>query len=251
MRLSQMQDLAGARIVVRDRLAQDKAVRIIGEDCAASGRTCKVMDRRERPSHGYRAVHIIMMWDQIPIEVQIRTELQDTWAQMTERVADRWGRGIRYGEDPDSPDESADARKIVELRRGIVGSLATLGDLIAQAEVMLVQADISAATLDDFGSTVKGFEQSRAGDLRITRDVIPAANLDSIVQGVELLCPEAQAAMVGSRDLPVADFARALRRAQELAQEKNDSRREALHYLEVRIRTALQGIADRAERKEI
>ena len=61
MRLSQVQDLAGARIVVRDRLAQDKIVRAISEDCAASGRVCKVMDRRDRPSHGYRAVHIIML----------------------------------------------------------------------------------------------------------------------------------------------------------------------------------------------
>ena len=170
---------------------------------------------------------------------------------MTERIADRWGRGIRYGEDPDSPDESADALKVVELRRSIVGSLSTLGDAIAQAEVMLVQADGGAVTLEEFGKTVNNFEQSRAGDLRIVRDVIPAASLDSIVQGVERLCPEAQAAMDGSRNLPLAEFAKALHRGQELAQQKNDDRRTALRHLEDRIRVTLQAIADRADRREI
>ena len=89
-----MQDLAGARIVVDDRPAQDKALCIIREDCAACGRTYRVIDRRDRPSYGYHAVHIIILWDQILIEIQIRTELQDIWAQMTERLADRWGREL-------------------------------------------------------------------------------------------------------------------------------------------------------------
>jgi ppGpp synthetase/RelA/SpoT-type nucleotidyltranferase len=251
MRLSQVQDLAGARIVVRDRLVQDKALRTIREDCAASGRTCKVIDRRDRPSHGYRAVHIIMLWDQIPIEVQIRTELQDTWAQMTERLADRWGRGIRYGQDPDSLDESAEALKLVELRREIVASLTSLGDSIAQAEVMLVQAETAAVSLDEFGRTIGDFGQSRGSDLRLVRDVIPSASLDSIVQGVERLTPEAQAAMDGSRNMTLVEFAKALHRAHDLARQKNNDRREALHHLEGHIRATLQMIADTSDRKDI
>jgi hypothetical protein len=43
----------------------------------------------------------------LPVEVQIRTELQDLWAQVFERLADRWGRSIRYGGEPDEPDAVA------------------------------------------------------------------------------------------------------------------------------------------------
>ena len=185
MRLSQMQDLAGARIVVHDRLLQDKAVCMVREDCEAYGRTCRVIDRRDRPSHGYRAVHVIMLWRQIPIEVQIRTELQDTWAQMTERLADRWGRGIRYGEGPDSLDGSAEALKLVEQRREMVASLAAFGDMVAQVEEMRAKADNDAMQLDEFGRTVENFEQTWSRDPRMARDAFPSAALDNIIQGVE------------------------------------------------------------------
>jgi len=91
-RLSQVQTLAGARIVVRDRKLQDEARDAICEAFESMGCTCKVIDRRENPTYGYRAVHVIVYWDGIPVESQIRTELQDTWAQIVERMGDRWGR---------------------------------------------------------------------------------------------------------------------------------------------------------------
>ena len=40
------------------------------------------------------------------IEIQVRTALQDAWAQVFEGLADSWGREIRYGQpmpDPDAP----------------------------------------------------------------------------------------------------------------------------------------------------
>lgn len=36
--------------------------------------------------------------------MQVRTRVQDTWAQIVERVADVFGRQIRYGEPPTDPD---------------------------------------------------------------------------------------------------------------------------------------------------
>jgi ppGpp synthetase/RelA/SpoT-type nucleotidyltranferase len=38
------------------------------------------------------------------VEIQVRTALQDGWAQLIERFADWWGRGIRYGDLPIDPD---------------------------------------------------------------------------------------------------------------------------------------------------
>ena len=104
MRLSRVQDLAGARITVSDRIAQDEARDAIARHFEGLGCPCRVVDRRATPSHGYRAVHVVVQVDGIPVEIQIRTELQNTWAQIMERLADQWGRGIRYGQDPVQPD---------------------------------------------------------------------------------------------------------------------------------------------------
>ncbi|HUY50890.1 MAG TPA: RelA/SpoT domain-containing protein [Streptosporangiaceae bacterium] len=103
-RLSQVQDLAGARFTVADRAAQDAAVQAIVADYESAGCVCKVDDLRDDPSHGYRAVHVILLVGQIPVEIQVRTEMQDAWAQLVENLGDRWGRGIRYGDDPAEPD---------------------------------------------------------------------------------------------------------------------------------------------------
>jgi hypothetical protein len=79
-----------------------------------TGRASKVVDRRRVPTHGYRAVHVIVFPEGIPVEIQVRTELQNHWAQLVEGLGDRWGRAIRYGGPPEFPDR-------------IVGWLATSG----------------------------------------------------------------------------------------------------------------------------
>ncbi len=37
--------------------------------------------------------------------MQIRTTLQHMWAEVVERLADMWGRQIRYGQPPSEPDQ--------------------------------------------------------------------------------------------------------------------------------------------------
>lgn len=97
-RLSKMHDIAGLRIVRQMSLNSqtNMAVRI-GSVFPQSA----VVDRRAHPSYGYRALHLIITHDGMPVELQIRTMSQDSWAQLTESVADSWGRGIRYGEPPE------------------------------------------------------------------------------------------------------------------------------------------------------
>lgn len=251
MRLSQMQDLAGARIVVRDRPAQDNAVGVICKDCETCARSYKVVDRRDHPSHGYRAVHILMQWERIPVEVQVRTELQDVWAQMIERLADRWGRGIRYGEDPDSMGESEAALNLIATRRGLVASFITISDLIAQAEAMRAKAEIDAVRLDDFGKTVERFQRDRATDDRPASEAFSPSALDNIIDAVERISPEMRSAMHGARDSTLANFAQTLHHASNLARKKNDAYREKLHDAEIQIRERLQTIAGQAERGEV
>jgi hypothetical protein len=118
--LKDIQDLGGARIVVDgDRLAQDRVVERIMrafEDCP---KPPLKIDRRDKPSHGYRAVHVIVYEDSTPMEIQVRTKLQDAWAQISEKLGDLWGRGLRYGDGPDLPDSPV-----------ALGSPTTRGDVV-------------------------------------------------------------------------------------------------------------------------
>ena len=100
-RLSKMQDIAGVRVVSSGGLEeQDEVVRSI----SSSFLDGKIIDRRRTPNHGYRAVHVIVEEDGCPVEIQVRTKIQDEWAQLMESAADAFGRQIRYGEPPDMPE---------------------------------------------------------------------------------------------------------------------------------------------------
>lgn len=93
MQLSRMQDVAGCRIVVSDIQRQDQVVERLKHAFAK----VKVTDRRRKPSHGYRAVHLIVTARNKSVEIQVRTELQDLWAQQSEVLADRVNAKIKYG----------------------------------------------------------------------------------------------------------------------------------------------------------
>lgn len=107
-RLSTMQDIAGIRIVAGRGLPSEHVLavqdRVVNSICELFPDR-QVIDRRMRPSHGYRAVHIVVRLDDCPVEIQVRTHLQDIWAQLVESAADRLGRQIRYGGPPSNPTE--------------------------------------------------------------------------------------------------------------------------------------------------
>lgn len=97
-----MQDIAGMRIAgAADRNEQEAIVAELVEMFQDAPRAPKVIDRRENPSHGYRAVHVIVFPDDMAVEIQVRTRWQHEWADMFEKFADRVGRDIRYGAPPE------------------------------------------------------------------------------------------------------------------------------------------------------
>jgi ppGpp synthetase/RelA/SpoT-type nucleotidyltranferase len=134
MDLSRMQDIAGARITVRNLAAQDQAKDKISEFYTARGCRWREIDRRIDPRFGYRAVHLVVHVDELPVEIQIRSELQDSWAQIVERLGDRWGRGIRYGQDPENPEGIVRSGENVLTRRKLLEILMTLSDTILSVE---------------------------------------------------------------------------------------------------------------------
>jgi putative GTP pyrophosphokinase len=97
LRLRQMQDIAGCRVIVGDVLKQDEAVTCLTKAFADTS----VVDRRITPSHGYRAVHVIVHQRGIPVEVQVRTELEHSWAQLSEKLSDVVDPSVKYGGGPE------------------------------------------------------------------------------------------------------------------------------------------------------
>lgn len=115
-RLSQIQDIAGCRVVAEN-------VRVQDDICHATSvmlGNVTVIDRRLKPTNGYRAVHLIARHDGWPVEIQVRTQMQHAWAEISEKISDAYGQGIKYGQG---------AEWAVEF-------LAELSDLTAQIEAV-------------------------------------------------------------------------------------------------------------------
>jgi ppGpp synthetase/RelA/SpoT-type nucleotidyltranferase len=170
--LSRMQDLAGARITVSDINAQDMAAEKIQAFYVEQGCACKLVDRRADPRFGYREVHLVIRIDELPVEIQIRTEIQDSWAQIVERLGDRWGRSIRYGGDPESPDSLIRSGDLVMSRRGVMDMLMDL----SKASALLERARTSVAENERALASIKPMiaeARQRANRERLANKISP------------------------------------------------------------------------------
>lgn len=78
-----LEDQDGARFALESAFFADASPRVI--------------DRRERPSHGYRAIHLVVLVRDRSVEIQLRTALQHLWAELCEKLADGFGSEIKYG----------------------------------------------------------------------------------------------------------------------------------------------------------
>lgn len=242
-RLSQVQDLAGARIVLADRMAQDAAVDMIRGIFESTGSTCKTFDRRENPSHGYRAVHLVVQVDRVPVEIQIRTDLQDTWAQIVERLADRWGRGIRYGGDPEDPDAQAGALKVS--RRDVLAVLAQLSELIARLEMSQVRIRETSSTLHELESIADTLVQAGGTENWVIEEEVPPDLLDRMTR-VLANRPDndVSAVLAGWRRMTAAEFAEALRGGCALARQENERQGAEVRSVDGELRVILRRFAD-------
>ena len=92
-KLSKIQDIAGLRIVVENRLKQDQVLELIMSQFTDA----IIKDRRDSPSFGYRAVHLIIEFNGKKVELQIRTLLQHLWAQLSEVLSETSAPDLKYG----------------------------------------------------------------------------------------------------------------------------------------------------------
>ncbi|WP_380166427.1 hypothetical protein [Jannaschia sp. R86511] len=130
--LSRIQDVAGVRI--------DGSMTLDGQDIVSEQLVQRlggrVIDRREMPIRGYRAVHVIVKVDGLACEIQIRTSLQHAWANLYERVADRLGRSIRYADESlaGSADDPVERVAPGSVEAGLIASLTRQSERIAELE---------------------------------------------------------------------------------------------------------------------
>jgi hypothetical protein len=163
--ITHVRDIAGARVVVRDltlpagmvlpttqeapplTLIRDvpvsaggllgqqvfvqRIMRIFDHDQCT--KPAKLIDHVKEPNHGYRAMHVVVYPDGLPVEIQVRTPLQHQWAELNEKLGDRWGRGLRYGDGPDDPDRLIPGETSLT-RGGFVDALGRLSEVIAALE---------------------------------------------------------------------------------------------------------------------
>lgn len=134
IRLAQMQDIAGCRVVVPDITRQSRLVGLLEKMFEVA-----LVDRRAKPSHGYRAVHAIVHSASLPVEVQVRTDLQHGWAELSEKLADTYGISLKYGGGPP------------EIRQ----TLDEYSDLIAQFERHLDLADAGNSSISRLKQNIR------------------------------------------------------------------------------------------------
>lgn len=88
MQLSQMEDIGGCRITLNSQPDVDAVVRHLKKNWTPARVDWSVHRHRDyvhKPkASGYRAHHLIVERDGIRLEVQIRTERQDFWANRVE-----------------------------------------------------------------------------------------------------------------------------------------------------------------------
>jgi putative GTP pyrophosphokinase len=148
LRLSQMQDIAGCRVIVRTIEHQDELLAFL----TANFPEAAVLDRREKSSHGYRAVHIIPEVCGKPVEIQVRTSLQHLWAELSEKSADVLDPMIKYGGGPDSwltvLTEASEALGVYELLRKDYTRLLASQDAM-NAKYEKIMREMTEGTGDD------------------------------------------------------------------------------------------------------
>jgi len=104
-RLTQMQDIAGARLVVtnlRDVLLATTQVIINHHRRNPDGPTANVFDYLWNPkTTGYRSIHVVTSYRGRTVECQIRTELQNLWANLVETIGGELDLNLKAGDGPE------------------------------------------------------------------------------------------------------------------------------------------------------
>lgn len=99
MQLTRMEDIGGCRVLVQNQADAYALARDLRKNWTIK----RFRDYVETPKpSGYRALHLVNTRRERAIEIQIRTPLQDFWANEVERDTRRLGQDFKSGAGPDA-----------------------------------------------------------------------------------------------------------------------------------------------------
>lgn len=106
VRLTQLQDIGGCRIIVQKNQDVDNIFAFLSEKARSEAgfKIERVTDYREkgRDDTGYRSLHVIMERSDVLLELQIRSRIQHYWAESIERTSVIYGHYLKEKEgDPE------------------------------------------------------------------------------------------------------------------------------------------------------
>jgi putative GTP pyrophosphokinase len=155
IRLTQIQDIAGCRLIVTDIANQELVV----QSLKALFEHTTVIDRRNQPSHGYRAVHVVVNYGGKLIEIQVRTSLQHLWAELSEKYSDIVDPTIKYG----GGDETI--RTLLTKVSDLVASDESNDKLLAD---VLAESSSEDTLPDNVKQEIAGFQEDRRSNKQQT-----------------------------------------------------------------------------------
>jgi ppGpp synthetase/RelA/SpoT-type nucleotidyltranferase len=102
VRLTQLQDIGGCRIIVEKNSDVDKLLKYLKEKVSNQDnwQIDRITDYREkgRDDTGYRSVHLILKRSGFKLELQIRSRIQHYWAESIERTSVIYGYHLKEKE---------------------------------------------------------------------------------------------------------------------------------------------------------
>jgi len=138
IRLSQVEDIAGCRAVLRTPIEVDAVARRIRTKWQVASES----DYRDEGKKitGYRSLHIIVLRQGKLVEVQLRTVGEQLWAESVERTSSRTGHNLKDGLGPAALLEyfrvaseiTALQERDLEVLRDLIEELANLRPQVAQ-----------------------------------------------------------------------------------------------------------------------
>ncbi len=141
----------------------------------------RVVDRRERPSHGYRAIHIVVLVRERAVEIQLRTALQHLWAELCEKLADTFGADIKYGGGSEKIRRllSTSSQRVSEIERIEEKFFATDAEIDEQPQA------VQAAWRAGLSDTRQQMERERANLMARLRKSITLFRRDRFAGGIQ------------------------------------------------------------------
>ena len=142
--------------------------------------------------HGYRAVHLVVEMDGFQVEIQVRTIAQNSWAQLSEDLAVRYGSDLKYELDEDASAKKRLLRDWLEERSEITARMEDIwarqdwiaeqrGQLFAEPDRPELETDLQS--LEEERESLR--EQELEVDNRLGENNVRLAAIISGAEGLE------------------------------------------------------------------